>query len=59
MNEILEPGMVVRHKTAPEWGLGQVQSRIGNRITVNFTEAGKQVLDGNKVSLELIPQNGS
>ena len=54
MNEILEPGMLVRHPAAPDWGIGQVQSRIGDRITVNFTEAGKQVLDGRRVVLEII-----
>ncbi|TWI37019.1 DUF3553 domain-containing protein [Paracoccus sulfuroxidans] len=54
MNEILEPGMLVRHPTMPEWGVGQVQSRIGDRITVNFTNAGKQVLDGRHVSLVLV-----
>ncbi|WP_323717047.1 DUF3553 domain-containing protein [Paracoccus aminovorans] len=54
MNEILEPGMIVRHPGAPEWGVGQVQSRIGDRITVNFTHAGKQVVDGRHVSLELV-----
>ncbi|MDS9468709.1 DUF3553 domain-containing protein [Paracoccus sp. MBLB3053] len=54
MNEILEPGMLVRHPGAPEWGVGQVQSRIGDRITVNFANAGKQVVDGRNVSLELV-----
>lgn len=54
MNEILEPGMIVRHPGAPDWGIGQVQSRIGDRITVNFTNAGKQVVDGRHVSLELV-----
>ncbi|MDB6179452.1 DUF3553 domain-containing protein [Paracoccus sp. Z330] len=54
MNEMLEPGMRVRHPGAPEWGQGQVQSRIGDRITVNFTEAGKQVIDGARVQLEII-----
>lgn len=54
MNEILEPGMLVRHPQAPDWGIGQVQSRIGDRITVNFTEAGKQVLDGRRVVLEIV-----
>lgn len=53
-NEILEPGMLVRHPLAPEWGIGQVQSRIGDRVTVNFPEAGKQVLDSRRVNLELI-----
>ncbi|WP_374636832.1 DUF3553 domain-containing protein [Paracoccus sp. (in: a-proteobacteria)] len=54
MNEILEPGMIVRHPGAPEWGIGQVQSRIGNRITVNFDHAGKQVVDGRHVNLILV-----
>ena len=54
MNEILEPGMIVRHPGAPEWGTGQVQSRIGDRITVNFDNAGKQVVDGRHVGLELV-----
>jgi hypothetical protein len=53
MNEILEPGMIVRHPDAPGWGLGQVQSRIGMRITVNFEHAGKVVIDGRTVALVL------
>ncbi|MBA4489930.1 DUF3553 domain-containing protein [Paracoccus sp. S1E-3] len=57
MNEILEPGMIVRHPDAPEWGLGQVQSRIGDRITVNFAEAGKRVIDSRRVALELVDMN--
>ncbi|WBU65361.1 DUF3553 domain-containing protein [Paracoccus aerodenitrificans] len=57
MNEFLEPGMIVRHPGAPDWGEGQVQSRIGDRITVNFAEAGKRVIDGSKVSLELVDMN--
>ncbi|MDO5605806.1 MAG: DUF3553 domain-containing protein [Paracoccus sp. (in: a-proteobacteria)] len=54
MNGFLEPGMIVRHPDAAEWGEGQVQSRIGDRITVNFTEAGKRVIDGSRVTLELV-----
>lgn len=57
MNDILEPGMIVRHPQAPEWGEGQVQSRIGDRITVNFAEAGKQVIDGRRVMLEIVRFN--
>jgi len=59
MNELLEPGMIVRHPGAPEWGEGQVQSRIGDRITVNFTDAGKQVIDGKRVTLEILRWNQS
>lgn len=56
LNGILEPGMIVTHPGRPDWGLGQVQSRIGDRITVNFEHAGKVVLDGRHV--ELVPQFG-
>jgi Protein of unknown function (DUF3553) len=51
MNEFLEPGMLVRHPERPDWGLGQVQSVIGKRITVNFEHAGKVVIDGSRISL--------
>ncbi|AWZ21915.1 Hypothetical protein RAK1035_3208 [Roseovarius sp. AK1035] len=45
--------MLVLHPHRPDWGTGQVQSNIGGRITVNFREEGKVVIDGNRV--ELIP----
>jgi hypothetical protein len=48
---MLEPGMLVRHPGMPDWGLGQVQSKIGDRITVNFEHQGKVVLDGRQVAL--------
>jgi hypothetical protein len=57
MKQFLEPGMLVRHPERPDWGLGQVQSVIGKRITVNFEHAGKVVIDGSRVSLE--PEFGS
>ncbi len=51
LNALLEPGMRVTHPDQPDWGIGQVQSNIGGRITVNFPEAGKVVIDGSRVSL--------
>lgn len=51
MNALLEPGMLVRHPYEAEWGLGQVQSNIGNKITVNFENRGKVVIDGSHVTL--------
>lgn len=54
LNAFLEPGMLVKHADRPEWGIGQVQSNIGGRITVNFREEGKVVLDGNRVTLILV-----
>jgi hypothetical protein len=53
MNAVLAPGMYVRHPQMPDWGLGQVQSNIGGRITVNFEHAGKVVIEGSRV--ELLP----
>ena len=35
-----------------EWGVGQVQSIIKEKITVNFENAGKKVINGNVISLE-------
>jgi hypothetical protein len=51
MNAQLEPGMLVRHPTEPDWGLGQVQSNIADRITVNFEHQGKVVIDGRRILL--------
>lgn len=51
MAALLEPGMLVRHPEQPDWGLGQVQSNIGNRVTVNFEHVGKVVIDSNRVFL--------
>ncbi|PYG31708.1 DUF3553 domain-containing protein [Pelagimonas varians] len=51
LNAILEPGMLVLHPDQPDWGTGQVQSNVGGRITVNFREEGKVVIDGARVVL--------
>ncbi|OYU16946.1 MAG: DUF3553 domain-containing protein [Rhodobacteraceae bacterium PARR1] len=51
MNALLEPGMLVRHPTEADWGLGQVQSNVGGRVTVNFEHAGKVVIDSKQVVL--------
>ena len=51
LNAILAPGMFVRHPDFPDWGVGQVQSNAGGRITVNFREAGKVVIDSAHVAL--------
>ncbi len=54
MNSILEPGMFVRHPEEPDWGLGQVQSNINGKITVNFQHEGKVVIDGSRIELTVI-----
>jgi hypothetical protein len=48
------PGGFVRHPDQPDWGFGQIQSVIGDRITVNFEHAGKRLINGAIVNLEII-----
>ncbi|GLQ36040.1 DUF3553 domain-containing protein [Amylibacter marinus] len=54
MNEFLTPGDLVRNPQRQDWGLGQVQSVIAGKITVNFEEMGKVVIVGAEVSLVLV-----
>jgi hypothetical protein len=49
-----EPGLYVRLRGKPEWGLGQVQSAIGTRVTVMFENAGKIVVDTDVVALDRV-----
>lgn len=56
---LFTPGTFVRHPGQPEWGLGQVQSVIGERITVNFENAGKLLIDGRVVNLETVADPGA
>lgn len=46
--------MLVRHPAQPEWGVGQVQSNIDGRVTVNFPDEGKVVIDSARVMLVLV-----
>lgn len=54
LNSMLEPGMLVRNPARPDWGVGQVQSNIAGKITVNFREEGKVVINGSAVPLEIV-----
>jgi hypothetical protein len=54
LGAILEPGMFVRAADQPNWGLGQVQSNVGGKITVNFENEGKLVLEARHIRLELV-----
>lgn len=51
MAGLLEPGMLVRNPDREDWGLGQVQSNIDSKVTVNFEHAGKVVIDSKRVFL--------
>jgi FKBP-type peptidyl-prolyl cis-trans isomerase 2 len=50
----LVPGAFVRHPREPGWGLGQVQSVVGDRVTVNFEHAGKRLINARVVELEVV-----
>jgi hypothetical protein len=51
LNAILTPGMLIRHPERPDWGVGQVQSNIGGRLTANFPDQGKIVIDSFRVAM--------
>lgn len=48
------PGDWVRHPEAEDWGLGQVQSAVGARVTVNFQHAGKRLVNTDQVALQIV-----
>jgi len=47
-----EPGDKVINPDNKEWGIGQVQSIINEKITVNFENVGKKVINSNNIKLE-------
>ena len=47
-----EPGDKVINPLNKDWGNGQVQSIINNRITVNFENVGKKVINSENIKLE-------
>ena len=48
------PGDFVTNPNNKDWGIGQIQSIINNRITVNFENTGKKVINANKIILEKV-----
>ncbi len=54
MSYLLVPGAFVRHPDQPDWGLGQVQSAINDRVTVNFEHRGKQVINAAVITLIIV-----
>ena len=49
-----EPGDFVINPNNKDWGIGQIQSIINNKITVNFENSGKKVINSDEVILEKI-----
>ena len=54
LGSLIEPGQRVLHPGRPDWGVGQVQSVVGDRITVNFEHAGKLLINAAVIPLELV-----
>ena len=52
-----EPGEKVIQPNNKDWGIGQVQSIINGKVTVNFENAGKKVINAKHIQLEKV--NGS
>ncbi len=50
----LVPGTFVVNANQPDWGLGQVQSALANKVTVNFEHMGKLVLNTDNVDLTVV-----
>jgi len=50
----LEPGDYVISPKYRKWGIGQIQSIINNKITVNFENVGKKVINSKEIILEKI-----
>ena len=49
-----EPGDYVMNPNNINWGLGQIQSIIKNKVTVNFENVGKKVINSDEIVLEKI-----
>ena len=51
-----EPGDKVVNPLNKEWGIGQVQSIIKDKVTVNFENVGKKVINSKNIKLEKIDE---
>ena len=49
-----EPGDKVINPSNKNWGIGQVQSIINEKVTVNFENVGKKVINCKNIELEKI-----
>ena len=49
-----EPGDYVINRDNKSWGIGQIQSIINNKVTVNFENVGKKVINNKEIILEKI-----
>ena len=54
---VFAPGDKVINLSSKDWGIGQVQSVIKEKVTVNFENAGKKVINTNNIELKKITGN--
>ena len=52
-----EPGDKVVNPMNKEWGIGQVQSIIKDKVTVNFENVGKKVINSSNIMLKKLEKN--
>ena len=52
-----EPGDKVINPLNKDWGIGQVQSIINEKVTVNFENVGKKVINSNNILLRKLEKN--
>ena len=52
-----EPGDKVINPINKDWGIGQVQSVINNKITINFENVGKKVINAKNIKIEKYNKN--
>ena len=53
-----EPGDFVTNPNNKDWGIGQIQSIINDKVTVNFENSGKKVINAKEVILEKVNKIG-
>ena len=54
-----EPGDKVENPLNKDWGIGQIQSIINEKVTVNFENVGKKVINAQNVELKKLYNNES
>ena len=52
-----EPGDKVINPLNKDWGIGQVQSIIKDKVAVNFQNAGKKVINSENIELKKINES--
>tara|TARA_B100001123_G_C15235317_1_gene996930 strand:- start:5 stop:196 length:192 start_codon:yes stop_codon:yes gene_type:complete len=56
LNEIF-PGTYVVNEKNKEWGIGQVQSSINGKVTINFEHVGKKVINIRLIPIKILNTN--